>query len=70
MVIRWKNLDGTESAGHPLPSTHAQALLRAFQEHFPTPNFWLETPPSLTDFQVPAPGASRPDRGAAPRIGG
>ena len=46
-VIRWMNADGTESAGHPLPRPHAEALLRAFQQHFPLPQYWLEVPPAL-----------------------
>ena len=49
-VIRWKNADGTESAGHPLPQVHAEALLRAFEAQFPLPTFWLEVPsPLATD---------------------
>ena len=48
-VIRWKNPDGTESAGHPLPRAHAEALLRAFERHFPSPAYWLEIPPALDD---------------------
>jgi hypothetical protein len=47
-VIRWKHADGTESAGHPLPRAHAEALLRAFQEQFPGPTFWLEVPAALS----------------------
>jgi hypothetical protein len=46
-VIHWTNPDGTESAGHPLPRDHAEALLRAFQKTFPLPTFWLEIPPPL-----------------------
>jgi len=46
-IIRWKNPDGTETAGHPLPHAHAEALLRAFREQFPLPMFWLEVPPVL-----------------------
>jgi hypothetical protein len=48
-VIRWRNADGTEASGHPLPRTHAEALLRAFQAQFPVPQFWLEVPTHLTD---------------------
>ena len=48
-VIRWKNADGTESAGHPLARPHAEALLRAFARHYPQPTFWLEVPPVLDD---------------------
>jgi hypothetical protein len=48
-VIRWKNADGTEAAGHPLPRAHAEALLRAFEAQFPVPTFWLEVPSPLQD---------------------
>jgi hypothetical protein len=48
-VIRWRHADGTEAAGHPLPREHAEALLRAFEEQFPLPTFWLEIPPALSD---------------------
>jgi hypothetical protein len=48
-VIRWKHADGTEAEGHPLPLEHAEALLRAFEEQFPVPTFWLEVPPVLAD---------------------
>lgn len=48
-VIRWRNADGTESAGHPLPRAHAEALLRAFERQYPVPTFWLEVPPALDD---------------------
>ena len=48
-VIRWKNIDGTESSGHPLPRAHAEALLRAFKTQYPSPTFWLEIPPALDD---------------------
>src|SRR5262245_66442695 len=47
VVIRWKDVDGSESAGHPLPRAHAEALLRAFQGQYPQPTFWLEVPPAL-----------------------
>ena len=47
-VIRWRNADGTEASGHPLPRPHAEALLRAFQAQFPVPRFWLEVPPLLS----------------------
>jgi hypothetical protein len=46
-VIRWRNADGTEAAGHPLPRPHAEALLRAFEAQFPEPTFWLEAPSAL-----------------------
>src|SRR5262245_42868572 len=49
VVIRWKDVDGTESSGHPLPRAHAEALLRAFQGQYPQPTFWLEVPPALDD---------------------
>ena len=55
LAIRWRNLDGTESGGHPLPRAHAEALLRAFQDHFPRPSYWLEVPPPLGEARVPAP---------------
>ena len=45
-VIHWKNLDGTEASGQPLPLAHAEALLRAFESQFPRSTFWLETPPA------------------------
>ena len=48
-VIRWKNADGTEATGHPLPRAHAEALLRAFEKRYPQPTFWLEVPPALDD---------------------
>jgi len=48
-VIRWKNVDGTESAGHPLPWAHAEALVRAFARQYPGTTFWLEVPPALDD---------------------
>jgi hypothetical protein len=48
-VICWKNVDGTESSGHPLPRAHAEALLRAFVGQYPLPSFWLEVPPALDD---------------------
>ena len=48
-VIHWKNVDGTESSGHPLPRPHAEALLRAFVKQYPSPTFWLEIPPALDD---------------------
>jgi hypothetical protein len=48
-VICWKNQDGTQSAGHPLPRAHAEALLRAFQQHYPLSAYWLEVPPALDD---------------------
>jgi hypothetical protein len=48
-VICWKNGDGTESSGHPLPRAHAEALLRAFVVQYPVPTFWLEVPPALDD---------------------
>jgi hypothetical protein len=48
-VIRWKHADGTEASGHPLPRPHAEALLRAFEEQFPVPTFWLETPSPLKE---------------------
>jgi hypothetical protein len=56
-VIRWKNVDGTETAGYPLPRAHAEALLRAFETQYPLPTFWLEVPPALDDkarFRSPA----------------
>jgi hypothetical protein len=55
LVIRWRNLDGTESGGHPLPRAQAEALLRAFQDQFPRPRYWLEVPPALAEPRVPAP---------------
>jgi hypothetical protein len=48
-VIRWKNVDGTESASHPLPRVHAEALLLAFEKQYPLPTFWLEVPPALDE---------------------
>lgn len=56
-MIRWKNPDGSEEAGHPLPRAHAEALLRAFQSQFPVPTFWLEIPATLGDARArpPAP---------------
>jgi len=48
-LIRWKNADGTEVSGHPLPRPHAEALLRAFEAQFPVPTFWLEVPAALKD---------------------
>jgi hypothetical protein len=53
VAIRWRNRDGTESAGHPLPRAHAEALLRAFQDQFPRPSYWLEVPPALAEPRVP-----------------
>lgn len=47
MVIRWTNADGSESEGHPLPRPQAEALLRAFREHFPRLVFRLEVPGPL-----------------------
>jgi hypothetical protein len=58
VAIRWRNLDGSESAGHPLPRAHAEALLRAFQSHFPRPSYWLEVPPALTAARAAAPPVS------------
>ncbi len=46
-MICWKNADGTEWSGHPLPRAHAEALLRAFVGQYPLPTFWLEVPPAL-----------------------
>ncbi len=46
-LIRWRNVDGTESAGHPLPDVHAEALARAFAGYFPRSTFWLDVPPAL-----------------------
>jgi hypothetical protein len=48
-VIRWKDVDGTEFGGHPLPRAHAEALLSAFVNQYPLPTFWLEVPPALDD---------------------
>ena len=48
-VIRWKDVDGTESCGHPLPRAHAEALIKAFVGQYPLPTFWLEIPPALDD---------------------
>jgi hypothetical protein len=46
-VIHWKHADGTEAEGHPLPRSHAEALLDAYKAAFPQPRFWLETPAAL-----------------------
>ena len=54
-VIHWKNTDGSESEGHPLPRLHAEALLRAFQSYFPRPSFWLDSPPALAAARIPPP---------------
>jgi hypothetical protein len=61
-VIRWRNKDGTEAGGHPLPRQHAEALLRAFQSQFPLPSFWLETPPALDDAVRYLSGSNPPAR--------
>ena len=50
-VIRWKNVDGSESAGHPLPRAQAEAVVRALAEQYPQSTFWLEVPPALDDTQ-------------------
>jgi hypothetical protein len=55
LVIRWRNVDGTESGGHPLPRAQAEALLRAFQDHFPRSSYWLEVAAALAEERVPAP---------------
>lgn len=52
-VICWKHADGSRMAGHPLPRAQAEALLRAFEEHFPVPTFWLEAPPALANDEAP-----------------
>ena len=51
-LIRWKNRDGSEGTGHPLPRAHAEALLRAFEQQFPVPTYWLEVPPALADERI------------------
>lgn len=52
-VICWKHADGTRMAGHPLPRDQAEALMRAFEEHFPVPTFWLELPPAMVHDEAP-----------------
>jgi hypothetical protein len=49
-VIHWKHADGTEAESHPLPRSHAEALLHAYEAAFPRPRFWLETPAALIPF--------------------
>ena len=49
VVSRWRDADGTESCGHPLPRAHAEALLKAFVGQYRLPTFWLEIPPALDD---------------------
>jgi hypothetical protein len=47
LVVRWRNGDGTQSAGCALPAAHADALCRAFQAFYPRQSFWVEPPPAF-----------------------
>jgi hypothetical protein len=58
MVVRWRNEDGTQSAGCALPPEHAKALAVAFQHFYPRQEFWVEPPPAFAHRPV----SERPPR--------